>query len=225
MNPTATGPAPLPAPGWITRWQTSLDRFVPSNLVDADVRRRAALFITFSVQGVVFGLAFAGFYLFIGHYWGAAVVFICTAAMGSAPWIVRSAGLERAGNVYAGVLVFGFTALTAMEGGLHRARRGVVGGSAFVRLHPGGSGHGTTVVRDLPDDHGGVLRAGSRGNPTDTVVCAALGRRGNLGGIPEPDGVHGDHRHLLRAGGGGILWRSCAPHWTHWPVQTRGSPT
>ena len=119
MNPTATGPAPLPAPGWITRWQTSLDRFVPSNLVDADVRRRAALFITFSVQGVVFGLAFAGFYLFIGHYWGAAVVFICTAAMGSAPWIVRSAGLERAGNVYAGVLVFGFTALTAMEGGLH----------------------------------------------------------------------------------------------------------
>ena len=96
----------------------SVDRFVPPDL-DVDRRRRAALFITFSVQGVVFGLAFAAFYLCIGHYWGSAVVLLCTAAMGGAPWIVRRAGLERAGNVYAGVLVFGFTALTAMEGGIH----------------------------------------------------------------------------------------------------------
>ena len=87
--------------------------------LDADQQRRAVLFITFSVQGMVFGLAFAAFYLFIGHDWGAAVVLLCTAAMGGAPWIVRGAGLERAGNVYAGVLVFGFTALTAMEGGIH----------------------------------------------------------------------------------------------------------
>ena len=87
--------------------------------LNAEVRRRSGLFIAFSLQGVVFGLAFAGFYLGIAHYWGAAVVLVCTAAMGGAPWIVRGAGLERAGNVYAGVLVFGFTALTAMEGGLH----------------------------------------------------------------------------------------------------------
>ena len=119
MIPTPTGPPPPPAPGWITRWQASVERFVPFDIVDADLRRRAALFITFSGQGVVFGLAFAGFYLFIGHHWGALIVLVCTAAMGGAPWIVRGAGLERAGNVYAGVLVGGFTALTAMEGGLH----------------------------------------------------------------------------------------------------------
>ena len=118
MSSSPPGPAPGPVAVWNRRLAASLDRFVPPDL-DADLRRRAALFITFSVQGVVFGLAFAAFYLCIGHDWGAAVVLICTAAMGSAPWIVRGAGLERAGNVYAGVLVFGFTALTAMEGGLH----------------------------------------------------------------------------------------------------------
>lgn len=100
------------------RFVARLDRFVPAE-VDPEDRRRAQLFIAFSLQGVVFGAAFAAFYAAIGHYWGAAVVLVCTAAMGGAPWIVRAGGLERAGNIYAGVLVFGFSALTAMEGGLH----------------------------------------------------------------------------------------------------------
>ncbi len=103
---------------WKDRLTARLDHFVPPEL-DADARRRAQLFITFSLQGVVFGTAFAGFYFLIDHRWGALVVLICTAAMAGAPWIVRASGLERAGNIYAGVLVAGFGALTAMEGGLH----------------------------------------------------------------------------------------------------------
>lgn len=118
MSPSSTegaSSAPSVRQALLTAW---LDRFVPPEL-DADARRRAQLFLAFSVQGVVFGAAFAGFYLLIDHRWGALVVAVCTAAMAGAPWIVRSSGLERAGNIYAGVLVAGFAALTAMEGGLH----------------------------------------------------------------------------------------------------------
>ncbi len=103
---------------WKIRWDAALDRFMPAQ-VDAEVRRRALFFIAFSLQGVVFGLLFAGFYLAIGHVWGALIVLVCTLALAGAPWIVRAAGLEVAGNVYAFVLVAGFAALTAIEGGIY----------------------------------------------------------------------------------------------------------
>ncbi len=97
-----------------------LDRFVPDDARHGEeAKRRARLFTAFSLLGMFFGLMFAGFYLAIGHAWGAAIVFACTLAMGGAPWIIRSVGLEATGNLYAGVLVVGFTALTAIEGGIH----------------------------------------------------------------------------------------------------------
>ena len=105
-------------PTWTKRLHASLELFVPAQL-DAEYRRRAFLFIAFSLQGVFFGLLFAGFYAAIGHWWGAIIVLVCTLAMAFAPWIVRGAGLEVAGNIYAGVLTLGFTGLTAIEGGIH----------------------------------------------------------------------------------------------------------
>ena len=77
------------------------------------------LFLTFSMEGTLFGTLFAGFYLAIAHFWGAAIVLFCTLAMAVAPWIVRSGGLQKAGNFYAGVLTLGFAGLTAIEGGIH----------------------------------------------------------------------------------------------------------
>ena len=103
---------------WPIRCKEALDRFLPTRL-DPEVRRRALFFIAFSLQGVLFGLLFAGFYLAIGHLWGACIVLICTLAMAGAPWIVRAGGLEVAGNIYAFVLVAGFAALTAIEGGIY----------------------------------------------------------------------------------------------------------
>ena len=104
--------------GWMQRLSGLTDRFAPSN-TDAEVRRRVMLFIAFSLQGVVFGTLFALFYLAIGHVWGACTVFVCTVAMTMAPWVIRAKGLEGAGNFYALVLVAGFTALTAIEGGIY----------------------------------------------------------------------------------------------------------
>lgn len=104
----------------IERAAQAVTRFVPDALRDnAESTRRAQLFVAFSFLGVLFGLLFGGFYLWIGHVWGAAIVFACMAALVGAPWIVRRAGLEIAGNIYAGVLVLGFTGLTAIEGGIH----------------------------------------------------------------------------------------------------------
>ncbi len=88
-------------------------------LDDAEGRRRCQLFVVFSVVGFVFGMLFGGFYLSIGHYWGAAIVFGCTVALAAGPLVVRGAGLEGAANLYAFVLVLGFTGLTAIEGGIH----------------------------------------------------------------------------------------------------------
>ena len=100
------------------RYTGLTDRFAPPGS-DAEVKRRVFLFIAFSLQGVAFGTLFALFYLAIGHPWGALTVSLCTAAMAVAPWVIRATGLEGAGNLYALVLVAGFTALTAMEGGLY----------------------------------------------------------------------------------------------------------
>jgi signal transduction histidine kinase len=102
------------------RVQKVAERFVPPALKDdAEGRRRAQLFVSLSAVGFAFGLLFGGFYLLIGHYWGAAIVFVCTSALATGPLVVRTAGLERAANLYALVLVAGFAALTAIEGGIY----------------------------------------------------------------------------------------------------------
>lgn len=95
-------------------------RFVPASArVDAEATRRAHLFVAFSFLGALFGTIFGGFYLLIGHAKGGFIVLACTGALVGAPWVVRRGGLEFAGNLYAAVLVLGFTGLTAIEGGIH----------------------------------------------------------------------------------------------------------
>ena len=103
-----------------TRLVSVADRFVPPAAgANSETRRRAQLFVSLSGLGTVFGGVFAAFYFAIGHPWGGVIVTACTLAMCVAPWILRRAGLLAAGNLYALVLVAGFTGLTAIEGGTH----------------------------------------------------------------------------------------------------------
>ena len=85
-----------------------------------DDARRARLIAHFGLQGTVFGAAYAGFYLAIGHRWGALVIVICTAVFAAVPWILRrTASLRLGGHLLAGTMTTGFTLLTLIEGGIH----------------------------------------------------------------------------------------------------------
>ena len=83
-----------------------------------DEERRVRLFLAFSVLGLIFGSGFGGFYFLVGHRWAALIIALCTATLGSAPWVVRTRGLAVAGNLYALMLTAGFVALSSIEAGV-----------------------------------------------------------------------------------------------------------
>jgi signal transduction histidine kinase len=87
---------------------------------EAELLRRARLQIRFGWLGAIFGTLYASFYLAIGHPWGAVVIVICSVLFGLVPWMVKHGkSLPAAGHFYSAVLVAGFGALCAIEGGLH----------------------------------------------------------------------------------------------------------
>jgi signal transduction histidine kinase len=95
--------------------------FVPENCRrDPDRMRRARLIAHFGLQGTVFGIIYALFYLAIGHRDGANVIIVCTAVFAAVPWILkRTGGLEFVGHLILGTMAAGFTQLTLIEGGIH----------------------------------------------------------------------------------------------------------
>ena len=81
--------------------------------------RRARLIVRFGFLGFVFGLAYAVFYLAIGHYWGAAIIAVCSLGFGATPFVLRATEQSQvAGNFLTATMTLGFTALCAVEGGL-----------------------------------------------------------------------------------------------------------
>ena len=96
------------------------DRFLPEEwLGDAEACRRARSIVRFGFIGPVFGLAYSVFYLFIGHWWGALIIMLCSVSFIATPFLMRrTRSLELGGNLLPGVLCVGFTALCFVEGGL-----------------------------------------------------------------------------------------------------------
>lgn len=88
-------------------------------LDDPEACRRARSIVRFGFIGPVFGLAYSAFYLFIGHWWGALIIMLCSVCFFATPFLMRrTRSLELAGNLLPGVLFAGFTALCFVEGGL-----------------------------------------------------------------------------------------------------------
>ena len=88
-------------------------------LTDPELGRRAKLISRFGFLGFLFGMIFATFYMLIGHYWGAAIVVICSLGFAATPFLMRAArSLNFAGNLLAAIMTAGFTALCCVEGGL-----------------------------------------------------------------------------------------------------------
>lgn len=102
-------------------WLRLLNYFLPIDLVASpDLNRRARLLVGFGLQGGIFGLLFSIFYAVIGHYWGALVVVVCSAGLASIPLLLKlGLPLNRAAELVMTILLTGFTALCALEGGIH----------------------------------------------------------------------------------------------------------
>lgn len=109
---TASSTGPSPANGF--------DHFLrPEWRTQAELTRRARLITGFGFLGFLFGMIYAGFYLLIGHRWGAGIIVVCSFIFLATPFLMRSLGaLGFAGNLLTGTMATGFTALCAVEGGL-----------------------------------------------------------------------------------------------------------
>ena len=98
-----------------------MDYFTPSSLRgDLEATRRARLIVGLCLLGWVFGSIYATFYWTIGHYWGVAIIGVCTLGMVFVPFLIRATGWVRLGG-HLSVLIWalGFSGLTAIEGGVH----------------------------------------------------------------------------------------------------------
>ncbi|MGI8889610.1 MAG: sensor histidine kinase [Chthoniobacterales bacterium] len=69
--------------------------------------------------GFAFGMVYAAFYLFIGHFWGVWIVSICSVGFLATPFLMRALrSASFGGNFLAAMMALGFTALCYVEGGL-----------------------------------------------------------------------------------------------------------
>lgn len=101
--------------------QRAYERFAPEKEGSKPEHlRQARLVVAFSLLGAFFGSVFGGFYVLIGHYWGAAIIGVCCALFGFVPnLLLRGASAARAGNHYCLILLAGFFCLCWVEGGMH----------------------------------------------------------------------------------------------------------
>lgn len=114
---------PEPKPqikGRLNQLGTLMDRLIPEKLLaDPEQARRARMVNRFGFLGAFFGVAYATFYLFIGHKWGAAIILLCSSGYAVTPFVMRrSQSIKPAGHFLALILTLGFSALCFVEGGL-----------------------------------------------------------------------------------------------------------
>ena len=116
--------APVQRADFLQSWKMKAaalaDHFLVEEwLRDSEASRRARSIVRFGFIGPMFGLAYAAFYLAIGHVWGALIVLVCSVCFIATPFLMRrTRSLELGGNLLPGVLCTGFTVLCFVEGGL-----------------------------------------------------------------------------------------------------------
>jgi signal transduction histidine kinase len=105
-------------PGWA---RGLVEGFIPARCQDsAEQMRQARLIVRFALLGVVSGALYAGFFLLVEHYFGTAIILICSLGFAGVPFLVKRTGsLALCGNLLSGIMVTGFTGLCAVEGGMH----------------------------------------------------------------------------------------------------------
>jgi hypothetical protein len=116
---------PNPESGLLARCAITLGRLsaqqIPEELLaDAETARLARLISHFGTMGSLFGMVYGGFYVLIGHFWGAAIVGGCTMGVMITPALMRATrSIPPAGHFFSLVLVLGFLGLCLCEGGIN----------------------------------------------------------------------------------------------------------
>ncbi len=102
------------------RTRPLIARFLFDNcFTDPELGRRARLATWFGFHGFFFGMLYAAFYVLIDHSRGAAIVTVCSLGFLATPFLMRAfRSVPFGGNLLAGIMALGFTALCYLEGGL-----------------------------------------------------------------------------------------------------------
>jgi len=113
---TATATMLEPATG-LTKWW---DLFVPLSMrEDPEQHRRARLQVRFGILGAIFGALYAAFYFLVDHDVGGSIIFFCSIVIGTVPKLLQKfENLALTGNLYAALLLAGFTGLCLCERGM-----------------------------------------------------------------------------------------------------------
>ena len=91
---TVSANPPTAGRGWFAemfRWLSEhiivgLNRTIPAELLtNPETTRQAKLTARFGFLGCFFGIAYATFYILIGHKWGAAIILVCSLNFAAAP--------------------------------------------------------------------------------------------------------------------------------------------
>jgi signal transduction histidine kinase len=104
----------------VQKFTTLIDRQIPVELlVNPESTRHAKLITRFGALGLIFGFFYACLYCLIGHYWGAAIVVLCSLSVGFTPLMMRwRKSISLAANYFTLALTFGFLGLCFVEGGI-----------------------------------------------------------------------------------------------------------
>ncbi|SDT85737.1 Signal transduction histidine kinase [Verrucomicrobium sp. GAS474] len=97
-----------------------IERLIPPCLLaDPESARKARMIVRFGFWGAGFGVTYVAFYLGIGHLWGALIVALCSLAFALVPFgLRRTLRLSYSANAFCAILILGFSALSAIEGGI-----------------------------------------------------------------------------------------------------------
>lgn len=104
----------------LARLAAFAEEYVPESARhDTESLRRARMIGRFGFLGFIFGMVYALVFILVHHYWGSAIISVCSFGFLATPFLLKKSGkLNFYGHVLSFILTVGFTGLCLVEGGM-----------------------------------------------------------------------------------------------------------